>query len=233
MAYYPALQHKAALDALKAAAKSKPRFLVGAAIAATAVANLQGMGEAKSNWNALAKALEVEYPTLVGNTVYLTRAGGWIADDRLAFAEAAAMFGGDLQKLSGLCYTMEGQVDEMRDAYALYWTEIAALAATVLGYVVAARAMLLTPHLRAGGELMLERLVTLTNFIIAQKNKILISFLGLAGATMAKSSQSMGQLFSVQPTGAAKIDFQRAVISTDPPSRWIAPKRELPAPAQT
>ncbi|PZG20694.1 hypothetical protein [Nonomuraea aridisoli] len=225
---YAMLHAKAALDELKLAARSAPGIMVGVTIATTALANVQGMGEAKSNWNSLAKALEVEYPGLVGNAVFLSRSG-WIADDREAFLDAASVFSGDLQKLSGLCYTMEGQVDQVRDAYAVYWMEIGVLAATVVGYVVACQAMRMTPHLRAPGEVLLQRLTMLTNAMIAKKTQFLYGFLAVAGGTLATSAQSMGQLFSVQPTGSAAIDFERAVINTAPPSLYIAPKREEPA----
>lgn len=225
---YAALHAKAALDDLKLAARSAPAIMVGVTIATTALANVPGMGEAKSNWNSLAKALEVEYPSLVGNAVFLSRAG-WIADDREAFLNAAALFSGDLQKLSGLCYTMEGQVDQVRDAYAIYWMEIGVLAATVLGYILAAQAMRLTPHLRAVGDILLTRLSLLTNAMIAQNTKVLYGFLAVAGGTLGTSSQSLGQLFTVKPTEGAAIDFDRAVISTEPPSTYLAPKRDLPA----
>jgi hypothetical protein len=225
---YAALHAKAALDDLKLAARSAPAIMVGVTIATTALANVPGMGEAKSNWNSLAKALEVEYPSLVGNAVFLSRAG-WIADDREAFLNAAALFSGDLQKLSGLCYTMESQVDQVRDAYAIYWMEIGVLAATVLGYILAAQAMRLTPHLRAVGDILLTRLSLLTNAMIAQNTKVLYGFLAVAGGTLGTSSQSLGQLFTVKPTEGAAIDFDRAVISTEPPSTYLAPKRDLPA----
>ncbi|MFG1704807.1 hypothetical protein ACFLIM_16600 [Nonomuraea sp. M3C6] len=228
---YAALHAKAALDDLKVAARSAPGIMVGVTIVTTAVANLQGMGEAKSNWNSLAKALEVEYPNIIGNAVFLSRSG-WIADDREAFLHATSLFGGDLQKLSGLCYNMESQVDQVRDRYALYWMEIGALAASVLGYVVLCQAMKLTPHLRVAGEILLTRLSVLTNAMIAQKTKLLYGFLAVAGATLGTSSQAMGQLFSIQPSEEAGIDFERAVIDTSPPSVRIAPKRELPARPQ-
>lgn len=229
---YAMLHAKAALDELKLAAKSAPGILVGVAIATTAAANIQGMGEAKSNWNALAKALEVEYPQLVGNAVFLSRAG-WIADDREEFLNAAAVFSGDMQKLSGLCYTMESQVDQVRDGFAYYWLQIGVLAATVMGYITAAQAMKLTPYLGAAGEVMLTRLTMLTNAMIAQQTKVLYGFLAVAGTTLATSSQALGQLFSVQPTGSVAIDFERAVIRTDPPSQYIAPKKDEATTAET
>jgi hypothetical protein len=220
-----------ALNALKNAARSTPALWTGVAVAATAVANVPGMGDAKANWNALAKALEVEFPDIVGNAVFLSR-GDWIADDREAFLHATALFHGDLQKLSGLCYTMEGQVDQVRDAYAHYWQEIAALAAVVVGYVVACQLMRLTPYTRLQAELWLNRLISLTNLIIAQQTKILLGFLSIATTTLARSSQSMGQLFNVKPTGSVAIDFRRSTIPTTPPSQWVAPKREVPEPVK-
>ncbi|MCK2212589.1 hypothetical protein MF672_002055 [Actinomadura sp. ATCC 31491] len=228
---YAALHAKAALDDLKLAAKSAPAIMVGITIATTAMANLPAMGDAKANWNSLAKALEVEYPGLIGNAVFLSRAG-WIADDREEFLNAASVFGGDLQKLSGLCYNMESQVDQVRDAYAVYWMQIGVLAAAVLGYIVACQAMKATPYMRAAGDVLLQRLSALTNSMIAQKTKVLYGFLAVAGGTLATSSQSMGQLFNVQPTQGAAIDFERAVIHTTPPSQYLAPKRELPAPPE-
>ncbi|MDP4502826.1 hypothetical protein [Nonomuraea turcica] len=228
---YPLLHAKAALDELKLAARSAPGIMVGVTIATTALANVPGMGDAKANWNSLAKALEVEYPNLIGNAVFLSRAG-WIADDREAFLNATSLFSGDMQKLSGLCYTMEGQVDQVRDAYALYWMEIGVLAAAVLGYILACQAMRLTPHLRIAGDIMLARLTMLTNAMIAQKTKVLYGFLAVAGGTLATSSQSLGQLFNIKPTEGAAVNFERAVIATDPPSVYLAPKRELPAPPE-
>ncbi|MEW9551354.1 hypothetical protein [Nonomuraea sp. NPDC050783] len=228
---YAALHAKAALDDLKLAAKSAPAIMVGVTIATTAIANLPGMGDAKANWNSLAKALEVEYPGLLGNAVFLSRSG-WIADDREEFLNAASVFGGDLQKLSGLCYNLESQVDQVRDAYAVYWMQIGVLASAVLGYIVACQAMKATPYMRAMGDMLLQRLSILTNAMIAQKTKVLYGFLAVAGGTLATSSQSMGQLFNLQPTKGAAINFQRAVIHTTPPSTYVAPKREIPAPPE-
>ncbi|GLX00590.1 hypothetical protein [Microtetraspora sp. NBRC 16547] len=225
-----ALQSRAALEALKEAAKSAPALWTGVAIALTAVANVPGMSDAKANWNALAKVLEVEYPGILGNAAFVSR-GDWIADDQRAFLDATSHFGGDLQKLSGLCYTMEGQVDQVRDAYQLYWQEIGALAATVVGYIAAAKLMLLMPQSRVAGEIWLQRLVAFTNLIIANKTKILLGFLGAAGVTLSNTTQSMTQMFNIKPTGRGAIDFKRATISTAPPSQWIAPKREIPEPA--
>jgi hypothetical protein len=225
------LGSKAAMGALRQAALSAPGIMVGVTIATTALANVPGMGDAKANWNSLAKALEVEYPQLIGNAVFLSRAG-WIADDREAFLNATALFGADLQKLSGLCYTMEGQVDQVRDAYAVYWMEIGVLAVTVLGYLAIAQAMKATPYMSAAGQIWLDRLTMLTNAMIAKKTAFLFGFLAVAGTTLATSSQSLGQLFNVQPTKTAAIDFERAVISTAPPSTYLAPKRELPATAK-
>ncbi|MEU7895536.1 hypothetical protein AB0B45_22100 [Nonomuraea sp. NPDC049152] len=196
-------------------------------IVLTAVANVPGMGNAKANWGALAKALEVEFPSIVGNAVFLSRAD-WIADDREAFLHATALFGGDLQKLSGLCYNLEGQVDEVRDAYTRYWQEIAALVVVVLGYLGACRLMMLTPYTRVQAEIWLNRLVTFTNWIITQQTKILAGFVAVAGTTLATSSQSMAQLFNIKPTGKVEINFTRAKIVTLPPPQYVAPKRELP-----
>ncbi|WP_433418258.1 hypothetical protein ACQP1V_02035 [Microtetraspora malaysiensis] len=225
-----ALSSKAALDALKEAARSAPALWTGVAIAATAVANVPAMGEAKANWNALAKALEVEYPGMVGNAAFISR-GDWIADDQRAFLHTTAVFGGDLQKLSGVCYSMEGQVDQVRDSYQTYWQEIGALAATVIGYVAAAKLMLAVPQTRAVGAIWLQRLVTFTNLIIANKTKILLGFLTAAGVTLSNTTQSLTQMFTIMPNGGVEIDFKRATISTEPPSQWIAPKKDLPEPA--
>lgn len=232
---YPGLGVLAAQDALnslKMAARSAPAIMVGVTIATTALANVPGMGQAKSNWGALAKALEVEYPGMVGNAVFMSRAG-WIADDREAFLHAASVFGGDLQKLSGLCYAMEGQVDQVRDAYYVYWVQIGVLAGSVITYILACQAMKLTPHLRAMGEVLLQRLSQLTVGMIAHHTKVLYGFLGVAAGVLGTSVQSLGQLFTLQPSGATAIDFQRAVIKTDPPREWIAPKKDAPAPAET
>jgi hypothetical protein len=227
-----ALHSKRALLQLKRAAQFDGRLLVSVAIVTTALANVPGIGDAKANWNSLAKALEVEYPGQIGNSVFLSRSG-WIADDREAFLHAITQFSGDLQKLSGLCYNLEGQVDQIRDAYNFYWIEIGALVSTVIIYVAAAYAMRLTPHLRPVGEIMLARLTTLTNLIIAQKTKVLGTFLTVVTGTLGAIMGSMGQMFNMQPTGGASINFERAVISTAPPSVYLAPKREEPTTAQT
>ncbi|GGL56103.1 hypothetical protein [Planomonospora parontospora] len=220
-----------AMEAFKKAVPRAPGLMVAVGVLGTAVADVPGMGDAKANWNALAKALEVEYPGLIGNAVFLSRAD-WIADDREAFLHAVQLFGGDLQKLSGLCYNLEGQVDQVRDAYNYYWLEAAALAGTVLGYVAAAHSMKALPHLRFASQVWLEKLVALTNWLVAQNTKILAAFLGVAGTTFGTALQSMGQMFNIEPTDGVAIDFKRAVISTTPPSLRVAPKRELPEPYQ-
>lgn len=229
---YAALHALAALQDLKKAARSAPAIMVAVTIATTAVANVPGMGQAKSNWGALAKVLEVEIPGMVGNAVFMSRAG-WIADDREAFLNAASVFSGDVQKLSGLCYAMEEQTDQVRDAYFVYWTQIAVLAGAISSYVLACQAMKLTPHLRAAGEILLQRLSLLTVQMIAHHTKLLYGFLTVAAGVLGTSAQSLGQLFTLQPSGAMAIDFQRATISTDPPSEWIAPKKDEAAPAET
>ncbi|NJP95966.1 hypothetical protein HCN51_42140 [Nonomuraea sp. FMUSA5-5] len=231
MVYFPALQQAAAWNSFKEAARWEKRLVPTVVMLSTAVANVPGMGDAKANWNALAKALEVEYPGLLGNAVFLSRAD-WIADDRQAFLNAAAVFGGDLQKLSGLCYTMEGQVDQIRDAYARYWYEIGALASIVLSYLAATLLMRATPYLRAQGEIALARLVAFTNFVLANQTKILATFLAAVAVTMADTGTALPKIFNLTPTGGARIDFQRAVISMDPPSQWVAPKREKPEHAK-
>jgi hypothetical protein len=220
---------KAAFDNLKLAARSAPGLMVAVTIAATAVANVPAMGEAKANWNSLAKALEVEYPSLVNTAVTLSRVG-WIADDREEFYDATIAFNSDLQKLSGLCYTMESRVDQVRDAYTIYWIQIGVLIGTVLTYIAMCQAMKRTPHLAVKGQMYLDRLVAVTNKMISHQTKFLYGFLAVAGGTLAAGAQSLGQLFTVQPSGEAAIAFERAVIKTDPPTTYVAPKRDEAAP---
>ncbi|MFI7130795.1 hypothetical protein ACIBQ1_34250 [Nonomuraea sp. NPDC050153] len=231
--YIPSrLVAQAALANLKLAARSAPGLLVGISIATTAVAHVPAMGEAKTNWNSLAKALEVEYPELIGNAVFISRAG-WTAKDREEFLNATSVFKGDLQKLSGLCYNMESQVDSVRNAYIAYWAQIGLLAGTVLGYIAICMAMKRTAAFAVSGQMWLERLVALTNKMIARATKFLYGFLAVAGTTMAVGAYSLGQLFTIQPSGGAAINFERAVIKTDPPPTYVAPKRDEAAPPAT
>ncbi|MFI7445832.1 hypothetical protein [Nonomuraea indica] len=217
------------MDALKLAATSAPGLTTGILVASTAIANVPAMGDARANWLAIAKDLEAGYPRILDNATFLSRAE-WIGDDREAYLHATAIFSRDVQKLSGLCFDIEGEIRKVRDAYVTYWWEIGGLAAMVVGYVLAARLMRLTPHTGAYAELLLNRLVAITNFIIAKQTKLLGAFLLLSGTTLSTISKSMMGMFNVKPTGAAKIDFKQAVISTRPPTVYVAVKREKPEP---
>ncbi|GAA3115018.1 hypothetical protein [Streptosporangium carneum] len=221
---------KQALDTLKASSKLIPGLLTAVAIAGTAVANTPGMNDAKAGWNALAKLLEVAYPSVIGNAVFLSRAD-WQADDREEFLNATALFGGEMQKLSGVCYTMEGKLDAVRQAYYDYWKGIATLSGTVLLYALAARRMsLASPATATAAQLQLHRLGAITNGLVAKMTMLLGSYLALSGSALVSLIGAMGNMNNIMPTAGTKIDFRSVTISTRPPSAWIAPKREIPAP---
>ncbi|WP_433365998.1 hypothetical protein [Streptosporangium sp. CA-115845] len=218
-----------AFENLKLSSRLVPSLMVAVTIVGTAVANVVGMSDARANWNALAKELEVALPGVIGNTVFLSR-GNWQADDREAFLHAAAELGGQLQKLSGVCYNMEGSVNDVRTAYVTYWTGIGTLAAAVLAYIVAAQRLRRTPATAAAAELQLQRLSVLVNSRAAQMTMLLGGFLTLMGTTMTSLVAEMSSLNHVMPTENLKIDFRSIEISTAPPSAWVAPKREVGAP---
>ncbi|MFD0887461.1 hypothetical protein ACFQ08_23195 [Streptosporangium algeriense] len=220
-----------AINTLKANARPVPALATAVAIVSTAVANTPGMNDAKANWNALAKALEVTYPSLIGNAVFLSRAD-WQADDREEFLNATALFCGELQKLSGVCYTMEGKVDAIHQAYYDYWKGIVFLSAAVTLYITAVhRVARLNPASAAAAQLALQRLGPIVNSLTAKMTALLGGYLGLIGSTLVPLTQRMLDLNNVMPTGAMKIDFKKAAISTEPPSSWVAPKREVGEPA--
>ncbi|MER7129979.1 hypothetical protein [Streptosporangium saharense] len=220
-----------AIETLKASNQLIPSLATAVAIVSTAVANTPGMNDAKANWNSLAKALEVAYPSLIGNAVFLTRAD-WQADDREEFLNATVLFSGELQKLSGVCYTMEGRMEAIRQAYYDYWKGIATLSGTVLLYAVAARRMsMANPATAAAAQIQLQRLGNVVNGLTAKMTMLLGSYLALAGSALTSLMERMSDLNNVTPTEGTKVDFKKIVLSTAPPSSWIAPKREVGEPA--
>ncbi|MEU1731066.1 hypothetical protein [Streptosporangium sp. NPDC020145] len=220
-----------ALKALRANARPVPALATAVAIVSTAVANTPGMNDAKANWNALAKALEVAYPSLIGNAVFLSRAD-WQADDREEFLNATALFSGELQKLSGVCYTLEGKVDAVHQAYYDYWKGILVLSSAVALYITAIRlASRGNPATAAAAQVALQRIGPIVNSLAAKMTALLGGYLALIGTTLLPLTQRMLDLNNIMPTGAMKIDFKKAVISTEPPSAWVAPKREVGEPA--
>ncbi|MEV4250979.1 hypothetical protein AB0J63_47285 [Streptosporangium canum] len=222
-------QSKAALDTLKTSCRLVPSLLTAVAIVTTAVANVDGMGDAKANWQALAKELEVKYPGVIGNAVFLCR-GDWQADDREAFLDSATTFGSELQKLSGICYTMEGKIDAVREAYYDYWKNIAALSGLVLIYIMAVvRMSTVSPATSVAAQMQLRRLGAITNGLVGKITAALGAYLALAGHALAALGGKFNSMSSIKPTGGMKIDFKKAEISTKPPSNWIAPKREIGA----
>ncbi|GAA0846668.1 hypothetical protein ACFQVD_40050 [Streptosporangium amethystogenes subsp. fukuiense] len=219
-----------ALDRLKAAAKLDPRLWFAIAVVTPALANVPGMGDAKANWNGLAKDLEVKYPNMVGNAVFLSR-GNWIAEDAEAFLHATAVFSGELQRLSGICYNVEGQLDKVRGAYYDYWLGVVKIAGVALLFALTTSALRLTPWGLKAQELMTKLAIT-EQVLLAKMTGLLLTHLQLSGDTLVTLLKSMGDLFNIKPTGGLKIDFQQAVIDTKPPSQWVAPKRDIPAPYQ-
>ncbi|MGV9772953.1 hypothetical protein [Streptosporangium sp. NPDC003464] len=219
-----------AIERLKAAAKLDPRLWFAVAIVTPALANVPGMGDAKANWNGLAKDLEVKYPSMVGNAVFLSR-GNWIADDAESFLHATAVFGGELQRLSGICYNMEGQLDKVRGAYYDYWLGVVKIAGVALLFAMTTTALAATPWgLQA--RLMMTKLAITEKILLAKMSGLLVTHLQLSGDTLVNLLKSMSDLFNIKPTDGLKIDFRQAVISTLPPSQWVAPKRDVPAPYQ-
>ncbi|WP_031172677.1 hypothetical protein [Streptosporangium roseum] len=222
-------ESKVALDTLKTSCRLVPSLMTAVAIVTTAVANVDGMGDARANWQALAKELEVKYPGVIGNAVFLCR-GDWQADDREAFLASATTFGSELQKLSGICYSMEGKIDAVREAYYDYWKQIAALSGIVLIYILAVvRMSTASPATVLAAQVQLKRLSAITNGLVGKVTAALGAYLALAGHALAALGGKFNSMSSIKPTGGLKIDFQKAEISTKPPSTWIAPKREIGA----
>ncbi|MEO3810482.1 hypothetical protein ABGB17_15900 [Sphaerisporangium sp. B11E5] len=216
-------------DLRQAALLSRP-LVTGVAMAATAVANVPGMAEAYNNWESLHSRLDTANKTYIRN---LGEAGkdGWIAADRDAFADAVERYQEAVESLRAYVKTVAGIVDELGDAYRAYWLALARVAAVLLFGVAIAAAMLATPY-AAAGYARLQMLGLLANSVIATATGMLAKVVSAVAGGMSVyfAGRAYVQMFDLQPTREAKVDFRKAVIVADglPPFQEAAGPGRLP-----
>ncbi|MFC6087177.1 hypothetical protein [Sphaerisporangium aureirubrum] len=235
-------------DLRRAAMLSRP-LTVGIAMAATAVANVPGMADAYNNWESLHSRLDTVNKTYIRN---LGESGkdGWIAADHDAFSDAVERYQEAVESLRAYVKTVAGIVDELGDAYRAYWLALARVAAVLLAGVAIAAAMLATPY-AAAGYARLQMLGLLANGVIAAATGMLAKVVSAVAGGMSVyfAGKAYVQMYNLQPTGAAKVDFTKAVIDADglpsfqepagpgrlPPSsgfEWREPVKSAPQPYQ-
>ncbi|GAA5062470.1 hypothetical protein HNP84_007942 [Thermocatellispora tengchongensis] len=230
------------------AAVSHP-MVGGAALAATAFANVPGMSDIYNNWESIHSRLDNTIKALLNNLA-TKNADGWIAADRDAFVDAVERFQQAVESLRGYIKTIAGLVDDLGSAYRSYWTALAEVLAVLVAMVTLALAMLATPF-APKGYLLLQTLGAWGASMIAGLTGMLAK--GIVGVTAGMSvmlgGKAMIQLYHLAPTGEARVDFTKAEIDArnvpsfqDPPTpgqlpqygnfEWLAPRRDQPAPYQ-
>ncbi|MFC4584695.1 hypothetical protein [Sphaerisporangium corydalis] len=238
-------------DMRKAALLSRP-LTVGVAMAASAIANVPGMADAYNNWESIHARLDTANKSFVRNLGDKGK-DGWIAQDHDAFMDAVERYQEALESLRGYIKNIGGIVDELGDAYRAYWLALARVVAVLLAALPIAAAMLATPY-AAAGYARLEMLGNLANSVIAAATGMLSKVVAAAAGGMSVyfAGKAFVQMFNLQPTGEAKVDFTKAVIDTNglppfqappatvggappslPPSagfEWREPKQETPEP---
>ncbi|GAA3115036.1 hypothetical protein [Streptosporangium carneum] len=240
------------ISGLEKGARLAPTAWAGVAIAATAVANVPGMGDAYNNWESLHSRLDTANKSYVAALLNKGKEG-WIAEDRDAFDDAVQHYQEALESLRAYIKTIAGIVDELGDAYRAYWIAIAKVAATLLALAAIAAAMLATPY-AGSAALNLRMLGTMASKIIAASTAALGKVVAAGASSMSVyfSGKAWMQSFNLAPTDKAKIDFTKATIVTrglpafqqpppqqtgQPPQlpphagfQWLSPKKDLPEP---
>lgn len=220
------------LSNLQKGARLAPTLYAGVAIAATAAANVPGMADVYNNWESLHSRLDTAVKSYSA-ALLAAGAGGWIAEDRDAYEDAVRRFQEGLESMRGYVKTIAGIVDEVGDAYRAYWVAIARLAATFLLLATVAAAMLLTPW-AGSAALNLRMLGALATQIISVSTGALWKLIEMVAGGFAVyfGGKAIFQMYNLEPTGAARIDFTQAEIrigdlpsfQKPPPSSGNAPQ---------
>ncbi|MFC7380834.1 hypothetical protein [Sphaerisporangium rhizosphaerae] len=238
-------------DLRKAALLSRP-LVVGSAIAATAVANVPGMADAYNNWESIHSRLDTAIKSYIRNLGDKGK-DGWIALDHDAYVDAVERFQEAMESLRGYVKNIAGIVDELGDAYRAYWVSLGRVVVVLGAALPIAAAMLATPY-AAAGYARLEALGAMATSTIAMATSLLAKVVSsvAGGMSVYFAGKALAQMFNLEPTGAAKIDFRKAVIDTHglppfqqppaapagqpaqlPPSagfEWREPKQNRPEP---
>ena len=211
-------------DLRKAAMLSRP-LTVGVAIAATAIANVPGMADAYNNWESLYSRLDTANKSFMRNLGDKGK-DGWISEDHEAFVHAVERFQEALESLRGYVKNIAGIVDELGDAYRAYWLALARVAAVLLAGIAISAAMLTTPY-AAAGYARLEALGIMATNVIALATSMLAKVISavVGGMSVYFAGKALVQMYNLQPTGDAKVDFSKAVIDT----QGLPPFQEPPA----
>ncbi|GGL14909.1 hypothetical protein Sme01_16200 [Sphaerisporangium melleum] len=242
----------AVLNDLRKAALMSRSLLLGCAIAGTAVANVPGMADAYNNWESIHSRLDTAIKSYIRNLGDKGK-DGWIAVDHDAYADAVERYQEAMESLRGYVKNIAGIVDELGDAYRAYWVSLARVAAVLAAVLPIAAAMLATPYAPAGYA-RLEALGALATRTIALATGLLAKVVSsvAGGMSVYFAGKGLAQMFNLEPTGEAKIDFRQAVIDTTglpsfqepPPTRpgqppslppsagfeWREPKKDRPEP---
>ncbi|GAA3812119.1 hypothetical protein GCM10022226_35970 [Sphaerisporangium flaviroseum] len=200
-------------DLRKASMLSRP-LTVGVAMATTAIANVPGMASAYNNWESIYARLDTANKSFIRNLGDKGK-DGWVAADHDAFVDAVERYQEALESLRGYVKGISGIVDELGDAYRAYWLAMARVAAVVVSGVAIAAAMLTTPY-AAAGYARLEALGFMANSVIAVATSMLAKVVSAVAGGMSVyfAGKAFVQMFNLQPTGDAKVDFTKAVIDT-------------------
>ncbi|WP_405140188.1 hypothetical protein OG589_25220 [Sphaerisporangium sp. NBC_01403] len=197
----------------RAATLSRP-LIIGIGIATTAVANVPGMADAYNNWESLHSRLDTAIKSFARNLGDKGK-DGWIAEDHDAFVDAIERLQEALESLRGYIKNIAGIVDELGDAFRAYWLALGRVVAVLLAALPLAAAMLATP-LAPFGYAHLQALGLMATSVIALSTSMLANTVAAVAGGMSVyfAGKAFVQMFNLQPTGAARIDFKQAMIDT-------------------
>ncbi|WP_067129652.1 hypothetical protein [Microtetraspora malaysiensis] len=200
---------------------------------------------AANNWLALARELDGGPKRLIALMLAESKED-WIAEDHLAFEDAAVTFQSELEVLRGTLTDTAGLIDEVGATFRNFGWAVFAFSVTLLATAISAAVLTLTPA-GAQARLFIRALMQAADKILAAWGKALTGYLGGVAVLMGYLWRKEIQLKHVEPTGNVAIDFKQATIDVNraptftkpgPPGTpsptagfdWLAPKRDVPLP---
>ncbi|MFF3664252.1 hypothetical protein [Microtetraspora malaysiensis] len=200
---------------------------------------------AANNWLALARELDGGPKRLIALMLAESRED-WIADDHLAFEDAAVAFQSELEVLRGTLTDTAGLLDEVGATFRDFGWAVFAFSVTLLATAISAAVLTLTP-VGAQARVYIRALMQAADKILAAWGKALLGYLSAVAVLIGYLWRKEIQLRNVEPTGDVALNFKQATIDvnrsptfkkpgppgTPPPTagfEWLSPKRDVPLP---
>jgi hypothetical protein len=216
------------LEAMRAAGVFSRLLALAIPVASTAVVNVPGIGDASANWVAIAGRLDGGVKTPMSDVFSKVRES-WIADDSVAFTQAATVFQGDTEATRTFLSQIEKCLDDFGDSVRDYWIEIGAIVAMILVALLAWAALLVSP-IAPWAKGIMEAIGGAAAAAIVTMTSVLGAFMAVAAGTLALGGKGMLQMYNLKPSGDATIDFSQAKIDWKPPTQWLEPTVQTPKP---